>query len=525
MENREVALTKVVVLDFGGQYTHLISRRIRELGFETIILSYDTSIEDLKNNDVGVVAFSGGPASVLEPDSPKPSRELVDFLFNRNIPVLGICYGHQLLAEFFGGRVEKRERGEYGVSLLRVLKENTLFKDTPAQQRVWMSHKDSVVELPESFEVLAETDYSEIAAFKHRERPLYGVQFHPEVRHTEHGMRILENFLREIARLSPSWKVEDVAREKIEEIKQKYRGGKVLMAVSGGVDSTTAALMILKAVGEENIHLVFVDTGLLREGEAESVIKMLRSLGFRYIHFVDASRLFLERLRGIVDPEKKREIIASTFIEVFLNKKKELEEKYGRFAYLGQGTIYPDRVETGKTGKATSKIKSHHNVAIKNLVDLELLEPLADFYKDEVRRIARHLGVPESVVRRHPFPGPGLAIRIVGEVTEEKLRILRKATKIVEEEFTRAGLYDKVWQAFPVLLSVKSVGVKGDARSYENILALRVVESEDGMTAQFTKLPWDFLERLASRLVNEVEGVNRVLYDVTNKPPATIEFE
>lgn len=514
----------VVVLDFGGQYAHLIARRVRELNYYSQLLPFDVSLHDFLSANPVAVIFSGGPASIYVEGAPKPRDEVLKHIVENKIPLLGICYGHQLIASIFGGHVARRERAEYGSSVLRIVKNDPLFYGTPETQRVWMSHRDAVEMLPLDFEVLASTDYSEVAAFKHKTLPIYGVQFHPEVRHTEYGKTILSNFLSRIAGLQPNWFVEDEARQIIEGMRHRLKG-KILMAVSGGVDSLTAALMILKAVGNENIYLVHVDTGLLREGESERVLTTLRKLGFGNIYFVDASQLFLERLKGVVDPEEKRRIIARTFADVFKEKALELNSKVGGFRYLAQGTIYPDRVESGATGKATAKIKSHHNVVMESIPGLELVEPLADFYKDEVRKIARSIGIPDDIVIQHPFPGPGLAVRILGEVTVEKLKILRKATSIVEEEFKRKGLYEKVWQAFPVLLSIKSVGVKGDIRSYEYVLALRVVESEDAMTASFAKLPWDLLECLAERLVNEVEGVNRVLYDVTNKPPATIEFE
>lgn len=514
----------VVVFDFGGQYAHLIARRIRELNFYSVLLPHDATLEQFLELRPRAVVFSGGPSSIYAEGSPKPRSDVVEYIVGNRVPLLGVCYGHQLIASIFGGRVARKEKGEYGLSILRVAKSDPLFEGTPSVQRVWMSHRDAVVELPEEMEALASTEYSEVAALRHKSLPIYGVQFHPEVRHTEYGRRILENFLKRVAGLKPNWFVEDVASEIIAQLRAWLKG-KVLTAVSGGVDSLTTALMVLKAVGSENVHVVHVNTGLLREGESERVLETLRKLGFEHVHYVDASKLFLERLRGVVDPEEKRRVVAQTFAEVFKEKALELNREVGGFKYLAQGTIYPDRVESGATGKATAKIKSHHNVVMEAIPGLELVEPLAEFYKDEVRVIARSLGLPEEVVRQHPFPGPGLAVRVVGEVTEEKLRILRKATRIVEEEFRNSGLYDRVWQAFPVLLPVKSVGVKGDERSYEYVLALRVVESEDAMTASFAKLPWDFLERLAERLVNEVEGVNRVLYDVTNKPPATIEFE
>lgn len=514
----------IVVLDFGGQYAHLIARRVRELNYRSLLVDYDSPLEDVLSLKPVAVILSGGPSSIYEEGSPWPRREVLEWLLSGSVAVLGICYGHQLLARALGGKVERREKAEYGISRLRVVSEDPLFKGTPGEQDVWMSHRDAVVELPPDAVRIAETDYSFIAAFRHRSKPIYGVQFHPEVRHTAYGLAILRNFLSEVAGAKPNWFVENLVEEKIREIREKVKGN-VLIAVSGGVDSTTTAVLLLKALGPDPVHVVYVNTGLLREGEPERVLETLSRLGFRHVHYVDASRRFLERLRGVTDPEEKRRIIAETFAEVFSEKIREIEERYGPFRFLAQGTIYPDRVESGRTGKATAKIKSHHNVVMGEVPGVELVEPLADFYKDEVRRIALLLGVPEDIVYQHPFPGPGLAVRVVGEVTEEKLRILRRATSIVEEEFKKSGLYREVWQAFPVLLPVKTVGVKGDSRSYEYAVALRVVYSEDAMTASFAKLPWDFLERLAERLVNEVEGVNRVLYDITHKPPATIEYE
>ncbi|PLJ77979.1 glutamine-hydrolyzing GMP synthase [Infirmifilum sp. SLHALR2] len=520
MESRR----SVLVFDFGGQYTHLIARRVRELNFYSVLVPHSVSLEEFLRLNPTAVIFSGGPSSIYVENSPKPEVEVFNYIVRSRIPLLGICYGHQLIASLLGGRVSRKEKAEYGLSVLRVLRDDPLFSGTPETQVVWMSHRDAVDWLPEEFVTLASTEYSEVAAFRHRSLPIYGVQFHPEVRHTEYGRAILENFLKRVAGLEPNWFVEDVAAEVISRLKKELRG-KALTAVSGGVDSLTAAVMVQKAVGSDNIYVIHVNTGLLREGESERTLEVLRRMGFKNLFYVDASSLFLDRLRGVTDPEEKRRVVAKTFADVFAEKALELNREVGGFRYLVQGTIYPDRVESGATGKATAKIKSHHNVVMEAIPGLEIVEPLAEFYKDEVRRIARSLGLPEEVITQHPFPGPGLAVRIVGEVTEEKLRILRKATGIVEEEFRKAGLYEKVWQAFPVLLSVKTVGVKGDERSYEYALALRVVESEDAMTASFAKLPWDFLERLAERLVNEVEGVNRVLYDVTHKPPATIEFE
>ncbi len=518
-------MEKVVVVDFGSQYAHLIARRIRELRVYSEIVPHSAAKDVLGGEGVRGIVLSGGPRSVYEEGSPKIDRDFLESALSRGIPILGICYGHQLLAYVMGGRVERGPKGEYGISKLEVLEEDEIFRGLPRVQEVWMSHRDLVVELPDGFEVLASTEYCAIAAYKCERAPVYGVQFHPEVVHTRYGKEILRNFLYSICGCSGNWVVEDLALRKMEEIRERAGEGNVLMAASGGVDSTTAAYLIGKALGFDRIHLVVIDTGLLREGEAEGAAEMLRRLGFSNVHLVDASDLFLERLRGITDPEEKRRVIASTYVEVLMAKARELEELYGDFRYLGQGTIYPDRIESGRAGSGSAKIKSHHNVVLSEALGLELLEPLLDLYKDEVRRLARSLGLPEEVIKRHPFPGPGLAIRIVGEVTREKLDVLRRVDRIVEEEMKKSGYYDKVWQAFPVLLPFKTVGVMGDERTYRYAVALRIVVSEDAMTAEFAKLPWELLEKISSRIVNEVLEVNRVLYDLTNKPPATIEFE
>jgi len=515
---------KVLVIDFGGQYAHLIARRVREAGFYSEVVPYDLlGPEQLE--ETGAVILSGGPHSVYDPQAPGLERETLERMIDEGIPVLGICYGHQLIAYLLGGKVEPGGRGEYGVAQLEVLRDDEIFRGTPREQRVWMSHTDVVTEPPTGSVILARTPVTSVAAFKLAGRRVYGLQFHPEVRHTTYGMDILGNFLRLVAGLSPNWNPRGLAGEITEMIRAAYKGGNILAAASGGVDSTTAILLVKRALGPENIHLVVIDTGLLREGEAGWAAGMLRSLGFKHVHVVDAAERFFEALRGLENAEEKRREFSRVYFEVLREAARELEELYGPFRYLVQGTIYPDRVESGRAGRRSDRIKSHHNVATPLNLDLEVIEPLANLYKDEVRSLARELGIPEEVVERHPFPGPGLAVRVVGEVDPQKVEVVRRATSIVEEEFKRSGLYRRVWQAFPVLLPVKTTGVKGDSRSYEYAVALRVVLSEDAMTAEFAKLPWDFLERLASRIVNEVGGVNRVLYDVTNKPPATIEFE
>lgn len=519
-----MSIDKVAIIDFGSQYTHLIARRVRELKIYSEVVPYNICVEDLRKIEPKALILSGGPKSVYEKNSPKISIEILNWAIAERIPILGICYGHQLLAYMLGGKVSGGKEGEYGVSILKVLEDNIIFHRTAKEQKVWMSHRDQVVELPENFKVIASTQYTPIAAYKSGDEGIYGLQFHPEVKHTKYGMRILRNFLYEVCNCKPTWRLGDFIKKKVKEIREIVGNGNVIMAASGGVDSTTAAYIISKAVGER-LHLVYVNTGLMRENEDEEVLETLRKIGFKNIHYVNAEKKFLERLKGVIDPEKKRQIIAKTFIEIFEEKARELERKYGKIEFLGQGTIYPDRIESGQASPVADRIKSHHNVVLPKGMKLKLIEPIADLYKDEVRRLALEMGLPGEIVKRHPFPGPGLAIRIIGEVTKEKLEILRKADKIVQEEMKKSGWYWRVWQAFPVLLSIKTVGVMGDQRAYEYAIALRVVYSEDGMTADFVKLPWKLLERIASRIVNEVEIVNRVLYDVTNKPPATIEYE
>jgi len=520
-----MAKETVIVFDFGSQYAHLIARRIRELKVYSEIVPFDVSLERVKSlKPVGVV-FSGGPDSVYVANAPIPRKEVVDWILGENIPTLGICYGHQLLALILGGRVKRGVKGEYGYTVLEVLRSNELFQKTPKRQVVWMSHRDAVVEPPPASIVLAKTANTPVAAFKLREKPIYCVQFHPEVRHTEYGLKILENFLYSVCKCKGLWSLTNIAQEIVKDLRRTVKDGNVLIAVSGGIDSTTTACLMKEAIGPERVHLVVIDTGLLREGEAEKARELYEKLGFKYVHLVDARKTFLERLKGVTDPEEKRRIISEKYFWVLDEKARELSMKYGPFKYMAQGTIYPDRVESGATGRSTAKIKSHHNVVLAHLSSLKKVEPLKDLYKDEVRRLASSIGIPREVVVKHPFPGPGLAIRVIGEVTEEKLRILRKVDEIVKEEFKKAGLYEQVWQAFPVLLPFKTVGVMGDERTYRYAIAIRVVVSEDAMTAEFAKLPWSLLERISTRIVNEVEEVNRVLYDITNKPPATIEFE
>jgi len=504
---------KIIVIDFGGQYTHLIARRVRELNVYSEILPYTASLDKVIAKGVKGIILSGGPCSVYEEDAP-----LIDVkVLTSGLPVLGICYGHQLIAHLMGGEVTKAPKGEYGRTLMKIHVTDDLFHGLNKVEVVWMSHRDFVSKAPASFEVLASTKYSPVAAMKHRVLPIYGVQFHPEVSHTQHGMVILKNFLFKVCKCEPNWYPEKLIPKIIENIREKVGRSKVICALSGGVDSLTTALLIKRAIGD-NLVAVFVDHGLLRKGEKNYVINLLKKLEIKYLA-IDACHEFLTELKGVKDPEIKRKIIGAKFIEIFERVAKEVGAEW-----LAQGTIYPDRVESGRVGVRKSRIKSHHNVGgLPKRVQLKLLEPLSDFYKDEVRKIARELGVPDEVVKRHPFPGPGLAVRIIGEITEDKLRVVREASHIVEEELKAVGLYDRVWQAFAVVGEDKWVGVMGDERKEGYIVTIRIVESADGMTADWVRIPYNVLERISNRITSEVEGVTMVTYAITSKPPSTIE--
>jgi GMP synthase, PP-ATPase domain/subunit len=507
-------LKPVLVLNFGSQYVQLIARRIRELGVYSQIVPFYERVEKLLEKKPYAIILSGGPASVYMPKAPLPDERLYEL----NIPILGICYGLQAITFQLGGVVEKAQRQEYGRAKLQVLKEDPFFEGLPTSFDVWMSHADKVSKLPPDFEVLASSENSPYAVIRHREKPIYGVQFHPEVAHTQYGKEMLANFLFKVAKAEKNWQMEDFIERSIEEIRQKVGNRKVICALSGGVDSTVAFALTYRAIGS-NLLGIFVDHGLLRKGEAQEVEGYFRAMNFPFKK-VDASRLFLERLRGVEDPEEKRRIVGHTFIEVF-----ERESRNFGAELLLQGTLYPDVVESAGI-EGAQVIKTHHNVGgLPERMSLELLEPLRELFKDEVREIGKLLGVPEGILRRHPFPGPGLAIRILGEVKEEDLNILREADAIFIEELKKWGLYDKVWQAFAVLLPVKSVGVMGDVRTYERVVGLRAVDSVDGMTADWSKLPYEFLDHVMRRIINEVKGVNRVVYDISSKPPATIEWE
>ncbi len=508
----------ILIIDFGSQVSHLIARRIRQLHVYSEILPGNSSIEDIRRLAPEGIILSGGPRSVYENNAPTITKEI----FALEIPILGICYGHQLIAHLLDGRVVGSSK-EYGKEILEVKKQNSILKGLSRKEQVWMSHGDSVTSLPNNFEVLASTKDCNIAAYANEKASIFGIQFHPEVHHTPNGIKILDNFL-SICNAKRDYSAKGLDSKLVADVKKSVNSEGVIMAVSGGVDSLVAAVLVKKATS--NIHLVFVDNGLLRKNEASQVRQLFSQLGFEHFHFIDASQLFLSKLKGIEEPEKKRKIIGNTFIEVFEKKVNELKKKKVNISFLGQGTIYPDRIESGQPSKTASVIKTHHNVGgLPEKMRLKLVEPLRDLYKDEVRELGSVLGISKEALFRHPFPGPGLAVRILGDITEEKLEILREADAIFIEELKKSGFYSKTWQAFAALLPVKAVGVMGDERTYGHVVALRAVVSMDTMTADWAKLPSELLEKVSNEIVRKVKGVNRVLYDITQKPPGTIEFE
>ena len=506
----------IIVLDFGSQYTQLIARRLREQGVYTEILPFSAKIEEIKAKKPKGIILSGGPASVYASDAYFCDEKI----FKLKVPILGVCYGMQLIAHVFGAQVAPASHKEYGKAELSVTKTHPLFTDTPEKQIVWMSHSDLVKNLPNGFEAIATSENSPYCVFGDEKRKFYALQFHPEVQHSEFGTQILKNFAKYICGCESTWNMGSFAKTQIAKIKETVGNKKVLCAVSGGVDSSVTAALLAAAI-PQNLILVFVDNGLLRTGEREQVEATFRAkLGVELVS-IDASKTFLERLAGVTEPEKKRKIIGETFIEIFEKEAK----KHDNVKFLAQGTLYTDIIESSVAGSSKT-IKSHHDVGgLPDWMSFELIEPLREIFKDEVRQLGLELGLSRELVFRHPFPGPGLAIRIMGEVNTPSLELLRKADVILRDELKSSGWYNKTWQAFCVLLNVHSVGVMGDNRTYENAVCIRVVDASDGMTASFSRLPYDLLENVSRRIINEVDGINRVVYDISSKPPATIEWE
>jgi len=506
----------IVVLDFGSQYTQIIARKLREAGVYSEIVPYNERIEDILARTPKGIILSGGPASVYAQDAYHPDEEI----FNLGLPILGICYGMQLISQFFGGSVIAASHHEYGKAKLTFEKESDIFKDTKDGQTVWMSHGDKVDNLAVGFEIIGTSENSPYAAIANESERIYAFQFHPEVYHSEEGSKILKNFAKYICNCESTWNMGSFAKEQIKKVQEQVGDKKVLCGVSGGVDSSVVATLLAEAIGEQLIP-VFVDNGLLRANEREQVEAMFASRGVPLIT-VDASETFLKRLEGITDPEKKRKIIGETFIQVF----DEEAKKHDGIEFLAQGTLYTDVIESVSVKGPSKTIKSHHNVGgLPDWMTFELIEPLREIFKDEVRLLGLELGLPKDMIGRHPFPGPGLAIRVMGDVNSPDLELLRKADTIMLDVLHATGLYEKTWQAFTVLLNVKSVGVMGDNRTYDNTICVRIVEATDGMTATFAHIPHDVLEIISRRIINEVDGINRVVYDISSKPPATIEWE
>jgi GMP synthase (glutamine-hydrolysing) len=508
----------ILILDFGSQYTQLIARRVRELNVYCEIHPFNKDLAAFSDNLPSSVILSGGPSSVNDENAP----ELNEAIFNWKVPVLGICYGLQILAHNeIPGSVEKADRREFGRSELIVDDDSDLLAEIPEESIVWMSHGDHIKELPANYEIIAHTNNAHVAAVRHAEKPVYGVQFHPEVVHTVHGKQILKNFVYSISKLKGSWTAQSFIESTVQEIREKVGDHRVICGLSGGVDSTVVATLVHKAIGDQ-LQCIFVDNGVLRKNEFRDVLDVYEEQLHLPVEGIDASDKFLERLKGVVDPEMKRTIIGETFIEVF----DDAIAHDDSYKYLAQGTLYPDVIESISFKGPSATIKSHHNVGgLPEEMNLDLIEPVRELFKDEVRNVGRELGIPEHFIKRHPFPGPGLAIRVISDVDRQKLEILREADDIFISELRKQDLYDEVWQALAVLLPVQSVGVMGDERTYEFTIGLRAVTSVDGMTADWAHLPHPFLAHVSNRIINEVRGINRVVYDVSSKPPSTIEWE
>ena len=510
---------KILILDFGSQYTQLIARRIREASVYCEIHPCHLSIDRIRGFSPKGIILSGGPSSINDDDAPMADVEI----FELGVPILGICYGMQFLTHVLGGRVVETMERKYGNATITIRENQSLFYGFEKQERqaVWMSHGDRIEQLPEGFSSLASTDSSPVAAMGDPSRKWFGVQFHPEVAHTPEGMRILKNFLFRICGCEPTWTMASFIERSVRSMKKRIGDERVICGLSGGVDSSVTAVLLHRAIGD-SLACILVDNGLLRKGEARKVMEIFQEHYGMELHLVDASEHFLKCLEGVTDPEEKRKIIGREFIAVFEKKSGE----FGRARYLAQGTLYPDVIESVSFKGPSATIKSHHNVGgLPEVMNLELIEPLRELFKDEVRKVGEELGLPRELVMRQPFPGPGLAVRILGEVTRQRLDILRDSDVIVIDEIRKAGLYEKVWQSFAVLLPVRTVGVMGDERTYENVIAVRSVDSLDAMTADWSKIPYDVLGRISNRIINEVKGVNRVVYDISSKPPSTIEWE
>lgn len=511
-------LNKVLILDFGSQYTQLIARKIRELGVYCEIHPFNVTLDFIKDFSAKAIILSGGPCSVYEEGAPSVSTEI----FEMGLPILGICYGMQLICKLFGGKVQKAAKKEFGQHQMDILEECLLLSDIPTPATVLMSHGDCIVEIPDGYIKTAQSENTPNCAMKHCKKPFYGVQFHPEVVHTLEGTQILSNFLFKIAKIDANWNMENFIKHKIEEIKQQVGNDNVVLGLSGGVDSSVAAVLINQAIGKQ-LKCIFVNNGVLRLNEGQKVQDLFKGHYNIDLTYVDATNEFLDELKGIEDPEKKRKIIGYKFVEIFDRE----AHKIGGVKFLAQGTLYPDVIESVSfKGGPSDVIKSHHNVGgLPEKMKLKLLEPFRELFKDEVREIGRKLNISDDIINRQPFPGPGLAVRIIGDITKEKIDILQKADDIVVSEIKEAGLYTKLWQSFAVLLPIKTVGVMGDERTYESVCAIRAVTSQDAMTADWAKIPYEVLEKISSRIINEVKGINRVVYDISSKPPSTIEWE